>query len=116
MYYKSKIPPHEAIRILLKNKGVTSNPVLLKAFINMVGIFPVGTLLKLDTGEVGLVMHQTSDLMRPRVLILTRFDGSEKEDGKIVSLADRTDGKYRRSISGTIDPEASRINLRPYFD
>ncbi len=116
VYYKSKIPPHEAIRILIKNKGVTSNPVLLKAFINMVGIFPVGTLLKLNTGEVGLVMHQTSDLMRPRVLILTRFDGSEKEDGKSISLADRADGKYRRSISGTIDPETARINLRPYFE
>ena len=116
VYYKSKLPPHEAIRILIKNSGVTSSPALLKAFINMVGIFPVGTLLKLDTGEVGLVMHQTSDLMRPRVLLLTKFDGSEKEDGKIVSLPERTEGKYRRSIAGTIDPVEARINTRPYFE
>jgi hypothetical protein len=82
----------------------------------MVGIFPIGTLLKLDTGEVGLVMHQTLDLMRPRVLILTRFDGSEKETGEVVSLAETMAGNYKRSISGTIDPNIAKIDIKKYFD
>jgi HD-GYP domain-containing protein (c-di-GMP phosphodiesterase class II) len=115
VYYSSQMPPDQAIRILIKNRGITSDPVLLKAFINMVGIFPIGTLLKLDTGEVGLVMHQTRDLMRPRVLILNRFDGSERETGQEISLLETTGGRYRRSPVGTIDPNTTKINLKQYL-
>jgi HD-GYP domain-containing protein (c-di-GMP phosphodiesterase class II) len=114
VYYSSRISPDQSIRILIKNRGVTSDPVLLKAFINMVGIFPIGTLLKLDTGEIGLVMHQTRDLMRPRVLILTRFDGSEKETQDI-SLLETAGGRYQRSAVGTIDPNTTKINISQYL-
>ncbi|MBN1474405.1 MAG: HD domain-containing protein, partial [Syntrophaceae bacterium] len=116
IYYSSRIPPDEAIQILIKNRGVTSSLVLLKAFINMIGIFPIGTLLKLDTGEVGLVMHQTADLMRPRVLLLTKFDGSEKDTGKIISLVETAAGRYKRSIAGTINPNLAKINVKKYFE
>jgi HD-GYP domain-containing protein (c-di-GMP phosphodiesterase class II) len=116
VYYANRISPDAAIRILLKNRGITCSPVLLQAFINMVGIFPIGTLLKLDTGEVGLVMHQTRDLIRPRVLILTRFDGSEKETGEVVSLVETMGGNYKRSISGTIDPNIAKIDIKKFFD
>jgi HD-GYP domain-containing protein (c-di-GMP phosphodiesterase class II) len=115
VYYSSQMPPDQSIRILIKNRGITSDPVLLKAFVNMVGLFPIGTLLKLDTGEVGLVMHQTRDLMRPRVLILTRFDGSEKESGQEISLLETTGGRYRRSAVGTIDPNIAKIDLKQYL-
>ena len=116
IYYASKIPPEEAIRILMENRGVTSSSALLQAFINMIGIFPIGTLVKLDTGEVGLVMHQTGDLMRPRVLLLNKFDGSEKETGDVVSLVETIGGNYKRSISGTIDPNIAKIDIKKYFD
>ncbi len=78
----------------------------------MVGIFPIGTLLKLDTGEVGLVLHQTRDLMRPRVLIFNIFDGSEKETGEVVSLVETAAGNYKRSISGIIDPNTAKIDIK----
>jgi HD-GYP domain-containing protein (c-di-GMP phosphodiesterase class II) len=116
VYYKMQNPPDKAIRILLKNKGITSSPALLQAFIEMVGIFPIGTLLKLDTGEVGLVMHQTADLMRPRVLLLTKFDGSEKETGNIISLVETAGGRYKRSIAGTINPHLAKIDVKKYFE
>ena len=95
VYYSIQTPPDQAVRILLKKRGTSFDPVLVKAFVNMIGIFPVGTVLKLDTGEVGLVMHQTRDLMRPRVLLLTKFDGSEKEKGADVSLLETAGGKYQ---------------------
>ncbi|OGW33473.1 MAG: hypothetical protein A2X58_07615 [Nitrospirae bacterium GWC2_56_14] len=115
VYYSIQTPPDQAIRILWKKRGTSFNPVLVKAFVNMMGIFPVGTVLKLNTGEVGLVMHQTRDLMRPRVLLLTRFDGSEKEKGAEVSLLEGAGGKFKRSIAGTIDPYVSRIDLKKYL-
>ena len=54
--------------------------------------------------------------MRPRVLILTRFDGSEKETGADVSLLETAGGKYIRSVVGTIDPNAAKINVRQYLE
>jgi len=116
VYYSSQMPPDQSIRILINNRGATCDPVIVKAFVNMVGIFPIGTLLKLDTGEVGLVMHQTRDLMRPRVLILTVFDGSEKETGADISLLETSGGRFRRSIVGTIDPNFAKIDLKKYLE
>ncbi|MDH4163556.1 MAG: HD-GYP domain-containing protein [Nitrospirota bacterium] len=116
VYYKVTTPPDKAIRILLSKSGSAFNSVLVKAFVNMIGIFPVGTLLKLDTGEIGLVMHQTRDLTRPRVLLLEKFDGSEKTSGTEVSLLEMSGRKYIRTVVGTIDPSAGRINVKQYLE
>ena len=116
VYYKVQMPPDQAMRILLKKKETAFNPTLVKAFINMIGLYPINTLLKLDTGEVALVRHQTRDLMRPRVLILTAFDGSEKKEGVEISLLETAGGSYKRAIAATIDPNISRIDIKKYVD
>lgn len=117
VYYKVPTPPDQGVRIMLKKRGTAFNPVLVKAFVNMIGLFPVGTLVKLDTGEVGLVVHQTRDLVRPRVLILSRFDGSERNDPAAeVSLLETEQGNYKRSIAGTVEPGMSWINVKQYLE
>jgi HD-GYP domain-containing protein (c-di-GMP phosphodiesterase class II) len=116
VYYSVQMPPDEAVRIILAKRGTTFNSVLVKAFVNMIGIFPIGTLLKLDTGEAGLVMHQTRDLMRPRVLLLDKFDGSEKEAGEETSLLETSGGKYKRTVEGVINPYAAGINIKQYLE
>ena len=115
VYYSIQTPPDKAVRILLSKRGTTFSPVLVKAFVNMVGIYPVGTLLKLDDGEIGLVVHQTRDLLRPRVLLLDRFDGSERENGVEVSLLETEGGRYKRSAVGVIDPHVAQINVKQYL-
>ncbi len=117
VYYKVPTPPDQAVRILFKKRGKVFNPVLVKAFINMIGIFPVGTLLKLDTGEIGVVIHQTRDLMRPRVLLLSRFDGSERDDPAAeISLLETEGGQYTRNVVGTIDSGKARFDIKPYLE
>jgi HD-GYP domain-containing protein (c-di-GMP phosphodiesterase class II) len=115
VYYSVQMPPDNAIRILLSKRSSDFNPILVKALVNMIGIFPIGTLLKLDTGEIGLVLHQTRDLMRPRVLLLNKFDGSEKESGAETSLLETTGGKYKRSVNGTIDPGSANVDVKIYL-
>ncbi len=116
VYYSVQMPPDNAVRILLAKRGTVFNPILVKAFVNMIGIYPIGTLLKLNTGEVGLVLHQTRDLMRPRVLLLTKFDGSEKASGKEVNLLETAGGKYKRTVVGTVDPNTAHIDVKKYLD
>jgi HD-GYP domain-containing protein (c-di-GMP phosphodiesterase class II) len=115
VYYKVQISPEQAIRIMVKKRGAAFDATLVKAFVNMLGLFPTGTLLKLDTGEIGLVTHQGRDLMRPRVLILTKFDGSEKKEGGEISLLETVGGKHKRTIVGTIDNQVAKINVKQYL-
>jgi HD-GYP domain-containing protein (c-di-GMP phosphodiesterase class II) len=117
VYYKMPTPPEKGIQILLSKRGKAFNPVLVKAFINMIGIFPIGTIFKLDTGEICIALHQTRDLMRPRVLLLSKFDGSEKEDpNAAVSLLETERGRYKRTIIGTIEPVGAGIDVKKYLD
>lgn len=112
VYFDAQTSPDEAVRILLNQRGSAFDPVLTKAFVNMVGIFPIGTLLSLDTQETGLVVRQTRDLLRPRVLLLKTFDGTEKDE---VSLLEMDGGVYKRSAVSTIDPNLLRVNVNQYF-
>jgi HD-GYP domain-containing protein (c-di-GMP phosphodiesterase class II) len=115
VYYKVPTPPEQGIRIMLQKRGTNFKPVLVKAFVNMIGIYPIGTVVKLDTGEIGIVIHQTRELKRPRILILTKFDGSEKDDPQAeVSLLETMHGHYTRSIIGTIEPVGARIDIKKY--
>ena len=116
VYYNAQMPPDEVIDILVKKRGSNFNSVLVKAFINMIGIFPIGTVLKFSNGEIGLVVRQTSDLLRPRVLLLTKFDGSEKETCEETSLLETTDGMYKRDVAGIIDPRAANIDIKRYLE
>ena len=56
-----------------------STPRLLRRFINLMGLFPVGTLVRLNTEEVAVVTHEhPTDPFRPQVKILLdrhRADG-----------------------------------------
>ncbi|MGD0279417.1 MAG: HD domain-containing phosphohydrolase [Smithella sp.] len=116
VYYNGEMSPDQVISLLAKKRESDFNAVLVKAFINMIGIFPIGSLLNLSNGEVGLVVHQTSDLMRPRVLLLTKFDGSEKESGEEISLLETIDGKYKRDVVGTINPYTANIDMKQYLE
>jgi len=116
IYYNIQIPPDQIISILATKRENDFNSILVKAFINMIGIFPIGSVLNLSSGEVGLVVHQTGDLMRPRVLLLTKFDGSEEESGEEISLLETTEGKFKRDVTGTIDHHAANIDIKQYWE
>ena len=116
VYYKVPTPPEQGVRIMLRKRGTVFNTVLVKAFVNMIGIYPIGTVLKLNTGEIGIVMHQTRDLLRPRVLLLTKFDGSEKESGTEVSLLETEGGRYKRAIAGSVEPVSANIDVKKYLE
>ncbi len=55
IYRTNAISPDEALRRMSESAGKDFDPILLKAFINMIGVYPIGTLVELNTGEIGLV-------------------------------------------------------------
>jgi hypothetical protein len=99
--------------MMMEGTGQEFDPILLKVFVNMLGVFPTGTLLALDTGEMGLVMENAGEGMmaRPRILILVPDEKGGFRKGKTASLAERDPhtGAFRRNIVKTFHPASYGI-------
>ena len=107
--YRSKtMSPDEALRRMSESAGKDFDPILLKAFINMLGVYPIGTLVELNSGEIGLVSEnpEGGDGEHPVVTILIPQDGQGYTRGDTVDLSEclTSGGKYKRSISKTYNP------------
>ena len=99
---------------MFQGSGTAFDPILLKVFINMLGIYPVGTLLRLDGGDLALVSrHPTSgDISRPWVLLLhPTGDGSYAKEAEIDLSEKDSRGIYVRKIEDSMNPTA--YNIQP---
>jgi len=108
IYRSEAISPDQALSMMSESAGKDFDPILLKAFINMLGVYPVGTLVELNTGEIGLVSEnpEQSDGMHPLVTILIPADEQGYTRGETVDLSERetSDGRYKRSVLKTYNP------------
>jgi len=116
VYSRIPLAPEKALSVMMERAGTQLDPLLFKFFINMVGVFPIGTLVMLDSRELGLVYESDAVFAdRPRVLIIIDKKG-ERVNGPVVSLTERSEtGKYYRSIVKTLDPNKYKINLAEYL-
>lgn len=86
--YRGKYTSIDTIRIILKNKKLFSSKVI-KALIEAFGIFPVETLVQLNTKEIGVVVKRNQELIsRPVVDIIIDSYGKESKQPKRINLAD----------------------------
>ncbi|MCK5916028.1 MAG: HD-GYP domain-containing protein [Deltaproteobacteria bacterium] len=108
IYRPTPMSPDKALGFMLTNSGKHFDPLLLKIFVNMLGVYPIGTLLRMDTGEMGLVTHcsEKSDRTRPIVQLLIQNTQKQYTKGKLIDLADRNPktGKFIRNIIKTQHP------------
>jgi HD-GYP domain-containing protein (c-di-GMP phosphodiesterase class II) len=118
IYKKTPYTPEQALALMLRERTIHFDPILLKIFISLVGIFPIGSLVLLNTREMGIVYKPNHDpkwLDRPMVILIAR---NEKGDVKkeVVDLIE-TDGadRYKRSIVKTLDPDKYHIDIAKCF-
>ncbi|MBN2265940.1 MAG: HD domain-containing protein [Candidatus Aminicenantes bacterium] len=109
----------EALSLMLEQSGTEFNPVILKVFVNMMGVFPVGTLVALTTGELGIVQDIPPDpslILRPAVKLITDANGN-KVDGETVDLTERDPetGRFKRTIATSLDPSKYGLEVAEYF-
>jgi HD-GYP domain-containing protein (c-di-GMP phosphodiesterase class II) len=112
-YRPKTFTPEEALRLMRKNCDDEFEPLIFKAFARMMGVFPVGTLAALNSGEVGVVIESNplpSFTYRPLLKLIADALG-RKYDGPVVDLAE-TDPQtktFKRTIVKTLDPEKYHI-------
>ena len=77
IYRKSHWNNIEAIEELWNLSGHHYDSAILKIFINTVGIFPIGSLVQLNTGEISIVLknsYHSEGLLRPTVKTLATWE------------------------------------------
>jgi putative nucleotidyltransferase with HDIG domain len=75
--YQQAYPTDRIVAVLKKNDGAQLDQHLVRRFVQILGIYPPGNLVKLSTGEVAVVLHvHAPDPHRPRVRVLFASDGS----------------------------------------
>jgi len=118
--YRTKVFTRaEALSLMLEQSGTEFHPVILKAFVNLMGVFPIGSLVALNTGEMGIVFDLNPDpklLFRPSVKLITDAAGN-KVDGEIVDLSemDTETNRYPRTIATALNPHDYGIEVADYF-
>lgn len=69
--YGQPLSPQEALSQLFSWRGTVFNERLIEEFIQAIGVFPVGSLVELNTGEVATVVAQNrARRLRPRILLV----------------------------------------------
>ncbi len=118
-YQTVPIQPDQVLREMWENPRRGYDRVLVKALTNLLGIYPVGTCVILDSYEVGIVHAANPDVAhihRPIVRIVCAPDGSLVPGGPLIDLGEAggTTG-YKRSIIKVTDPGKYGIEPSDYF-
>jgi hypothetical protein len=117
-YRKHNYTKEEALSFMLEKEKEDFDPLILKIFSDMIGICPVGSLVLMDSGEIGVVFEKNTEskfIMRPQVKLVSDENGN-KMDGDIVDLTEKDEqGRYKRSLLKTLDPRKYDIQTADYF-
>jgi putative nucleotidyltransferase with HDIG domain len=119
VYNRFPYVSEKILGIMLERSGKDFDPSLVKVFINMIGIFPLGTLVLLNTNEMGIVIQIQEDVElidRPKVCFLYYSDG-EYRKGKVVDLRemDESTREFKWNIVKTLDPNEYNINVAEFL-
>jgi putative nucleotidyltransferase with HDIG domain len=93
--YQQAYPTERILAVLKTNEGAQMDQNLVRRFVQLLGIYPPGNLVKLSTGEVAVVLRvHAPDPHRPRVRVLFTADGG------------RLDLPFERNLW---EPQADRV-------
>jgi len=119
-YQTIPIQPDEVLREMWENPRRGYDKVMVKALINLMGVYPVGTCVILDTFEVAVVAQANPDasfINRPLLKVVINEDGGVvPPPGETVDLSARdAAGAFHRSIVKVTNPERYGITVGDYF-
>lgn len=81
---------HEAVQELIDGKGTLFQEALVEQFIQAIGLFPTGTLVELNTGEVGIVTRQNETRrLKPELIVVLDGEKSQLAAPVILDLANQ---------------------------
>lgn len=118
-YLSEPLSPAQALQEMRDNPRRGMDPVIVKAFVALLGIYPVGTLVVLDSFELAIV-HAVNPIpemvSRPIVRVISDAMGHMHYPGTLYDLAQQDgSGHFLKSIIKTADPERYGVKVGDYF-
>lgn len=119
VYARIPYPPDEALRKMFYAQDKVYDSILLKFFINMLGVYPVGSLVLLNNGELGMVIkNNPENLSFPQIKIIADQNGI-KGTPEILDLSKSSQtsaekGKPKMIIS-CLDPQKYKLDLSQFI-
>jgi HD-GYP domain-containing protein (c-di-GMP phosphodiesterase class II) len=102
---------HYALRVLWAHRHTWFDPILVKAFIQLLGVYPVGSCLELSSGEIGLVVRQNAGYLDLPLIKIVRNKQGDNVDGVTIDLS----LEKGINIVRPIFPQQYGINPATYF-
>ncbi len=109
--YRRRFFPHEAVRELIVAERSAFPREIIKALLEQISAYPLGTLVRLTTGEIGTVVDINARYpLRPIVKI---HDGSEQEGGHELRQVDLSLSPLVSIVETLESPNVTRLPLPP---
>ncbi|MDO8964284.1 MAG: HD-GYP domain-containing protein [Coriobacteriia bacterium] len=103
----------ESVEVLSKNAGTAFDPVLVRLFVQMMGVYPVRSVVRLTGGEVAIVIQPTDDILAPVVRIIADAVGGLVEPSD-VDLSD-SDAAAGRRVEACLDAAGMNIDVDEFL-
>lgn len=114
--YAPATPSYQVLLDLEKNADVLFQKPLVDYFIQAIGIFPVGCVVELNTGEVGIVTQQSNEQrLRPKVMLILDENKLPCSETKVINLAVGTESQVTSWIVRELPRGAHNIDVQKYF-
>jgi hypothetical protein len=111
--------PDQAMRRILDDGGKTYEEFIAKIFANAVGLYPVGTMVELDSGDLAMVVNLPSDPIhfnRPQVKLIVDRTGKRLSNGAMLDLSETSrGGQFTRSVERTLDCREYGVSITRFF-
>lgn len=112
--YRKAMTPQDALTAMHKRAETDFGKRLMEEFIKCVGIYPIGSLVVLNTGALGVVVSSNPDArLKPLILLVRDEQGKDVQPRKLVNLATLADtrGAQAWAISRVVNPADYGVDI-----
>ncbi|MDR2797531.1 MAG: HD domain-containing protein [Treponema sp.] len=88
--YRPSMTGHQVMNKLMGTMSTQFDPKVLQVFVAFMGIYPRGSLVRLNTGAIGRVIDQTVIPLKPCIRILTDAAGEACTEEEELNLAEKS--------------------------
>ncbi|MGE0473260.1 MAG: HD-GYP domain-containing protein [Nitrospirales bacterium] len=116
--YDPPVPPARALSELYRAAMAGQYQLgLVQQLIQLLGVYPIGTLVRLNTNEQAIVVWVSSHTrMFPTVKLLKDAFGKPYTDPVLLDLSAQTDGHPRRTIAEALDPQREGWDIGQFLE
>jgi putative nucleotidyltransferase with HDIG domain len=113
--YQQAFPTDRILAVLQRNDGKQFDQNLVRRFAQLVGIYPAGNLVRLDTGDIAVVVRTYApDPYRPRVRVILAKDGTKLDRPYDLNLWEAPEGGPT-AVQAPLDPAAYQVDPLTYL-